>query len=384
MKILAIAPQPFYVERGTPIAIRLLVRALCAAGHHVDLLTYAEGDDIVLNGLRIFRIRKSFLSRNVPIGFSWKKIACDFKLILKAIGLLRKERYEVIHAVEESVFIAAALQFLGQFRIVYDMDSSMADQLIEKWRLLKILSPVFIRFEQFAVNRADLVLPVCNALADKVRAYEPGKAIFVLEDVILDSDEHATGIDNIRDLAGTGAVVALYVGNLEHYQGMDLLLDAMSRLGEGQDLHLVAIGGSTGDVECCRDRVGQLGLNDVVHFLGPKPIGHLMHYLKQADILVSPRVKGKNTPMKIYSYLASGVAVMATRIDSHTQVLDSSFACLVDADANSMATGLKMLAENRDLRARFGAAGKIRALEHHTYEAFQKKLLDAYTYIESL
>ena len=33
MKILLVAPQPFYRERGTPIAVRVLAEQLCAFGH---------------------------------------------------------------------------------------------------------------------------------------------------------------------------------------------------------------------------------------------------------------------------------------------------------------------------------------------------------------
>ena len=56
MNILLLAPQPFYQERGTPIAVRMLVETLCQAGNQVDLLTYHEGEDISLPGLKIYRI----------------------------------------------------------------------------------------------------------------------------------------------------------------------------------------------------------------------------------------------------------------------------------------------------------------------------------------
>ena len=36
MKILMIAPQPFYSERGTPMNVRLLCKVLGEAGHKVD------------------------------------------------------------------------------------------------------------------------------------------------------------------------------------------------------------------------------------------------------------------------------------------------------------------------------------------------------------
>ena len=74
MKILLIAPQPFYQERGTPIAVRLLIETLCAAGHEVHLLTYHEGEDVAVPGLTIFRAARPPGIGNIPIGFSWKKV----------------------------------------------------------------------------------------------------------------------------------------------------------------------------------------------------------------------------------------------------------------------------------------------------------------------
>ncbi len=134
MKILLVAPQPFYVERGTPIAVRLLVQTLCDLGHEVDLLVYHEGRDIQVKGLTVIRARRPPGITSVPIGISVKKLVCDVFLVWRMIGLLRRKRYDVVHAVEEAIFAGAFLRpFLHRYRLVYDMDSSMADQVVEKW-----------------------------------------------------------------------------------------------------------------------------------------------------------------------------------------------------------------------------------------------------------
>ena len=52
MRILVVAPQPFYEERGTPMAVRLVAETLCKEGHEVDLLVYHDGRDIEIPGLR--------------------------------------------------------------------------------------------------------------------------------------------------------------------------------------------------------------------------------------------------------------------------------------------------------------------------------------------
>jgi glycosyltransferase involved in cell wall biosynthesis len=384
VNILVMAPQPFYIERGTPIAVGLLLHALCEAGHKVDLLTYPEGKDVEIDGLRIYRVRKVPFIKHVPIGLSWQKLVYDFLMIFRMFGLARSNRYQVIHAVEESMYIASMMLPFGSTRLVYDMDSSMADQLIEKWKMLRLLSPVFNWFERFAVKRSDVVLPVCKALAEKVHRHCPDRKMYVLEDVALESDEQPDSAEDIGSDLGIDGLMAVYVGNLEHYQGIDLLLQAMDQLQTEPALHLVIIGGSPEDVRNYRIKAEQMGLSGSVHFLGPRPVGQLMYYLKQADILVSPRIKGENTPMKIYSYMASGKPVLATEIDSHTQVLDSGCACLVKADGASIAFGLKTLVDSEEMRDRLGKAAAARAAANHTYDAFRAKLLDAYSYLDSL
>src|SRR5690606_27409690 len=153
MKILIAAPQPFYQERGTPIAVKLLAESLCELGHEVDLLVYHAGSDIERPGLRLIRAARPWGVRRVPLGPSWQKLPCDAMLIAKMIGLLWRNRYDVVHAVEEAVFPAALLVACGnafarrrrdgagrpRAKLVYDMDSSLSDQLIEKWARLKAL-----------------------------------------------------------------------------------------------------------------------------------------------------------------------------------------------------------------------------------------------------
>ena len=53
------------------------------------------------------------------------------------------------------------------------------------------------------------------------------------------------------------------------------------------------------------------------------------------DILVSPRIRGTNTPLKIYSYLRSGKPIVATDLLTHTQVLSPDVARLVAPDADA-------------------------------------------------
>ena len=108
MRILMLAPHPFFQARGTPIAVRTVLEFLSGRGHQVDVLTFPEGDDLDLPNCRFYRVRQLPKIRNVRPGFSLKKVAYDFLLLTESLRMIRRRRYDAIHAVEEAAFIAAA------------------------------------------------------------------------------------------------------------------------------------------------------------------------------------------------------------------------------------------------------------------------------------
>jgi glycosyltransferase involved in cell wall biosynthesis len=378
MKILVVAPQPFYEERGTPIAVRLLVETLCDFGHDVDLLVYQQGQDIEFPRLRIVRAGRPPGIQNVPIGFSWQKLVSDLWLAATMIRLLFTRRYDVVHAVEEAVFLAAVFNLLSRRRLVYDMDSWMSQQLTDKWRALQPLRPLLVGIERMAVRRATVVLPVCEDLAQVVRGWVDPQRVVLLPDVPMGDADPGGVQESLRAIAGPEALIALYVGNLEGYQGIDLMLDGLAQLPRDTPLQTIVIGGSAADIETYRTRAAQLGLGDRVHFLGPRPVAKLNAYLAQADLLLSPRTLGQNTPMKVYSYMQSGKAMLATAIRSHTQVLDGECAELVAAEPAAWAAGLARLAGNAEHRHRLGAAARAKAESEYSLPAFRARLQQAY------
>jgi len=379
MRILLVAPQPFFEERGTPIAVRWVVETLCGAGHSVDLLCYHCGHSIDVEGLQIIRAWGPAGIKHIPIGFSWQKLVCDLFLTWKLFALVFRTKYDVIHAVEEAVFPAKLARRIHKSRLIYDMDSSMVDQLIEKWAFLSKISGLLTGFEKRAVKSADLVLPVCDSLKDKVQAFHTGTRICVLHDRAMEAGSD-DGDECLREELEIHGKMLMYVGNLEFYQGMDLLLDSLAGMKDFPEWYLVVIGGKEKDIQHCRDKAKQDGLEKQVSFLGLRPISLLQYYLEQADILISPRIKGVNTPLKIYSYMLAGKPVIATAIQSHTQVLDETCACLVEPEPARWAEAIRSLLTDVARAKNLGKEAKKRALLHHTREAYENTLLSAYTF----
>lgn len=390
MRILVLAPHPFFQARGTPLAVRNVLEFLSSRGHQLDLLTFHEGENVDIPNCRIHRIPRLFGIRNIRAGFSIKKVVCDVFMFAKCFRMVRRNRYDLIHAVEESAFIAAAMQGLTGIPYVYDMDSSLAEQLVEAYPALQFAFPVLRRCERLAVRQSMGVLTVCAALEDVAQRHAPDKPIGRVEDITLLGPAMAhLGNGQSADPVlpaevNAKAPVAMYVGNLEPYQGIGLMLEGFRHtLIRVPEAHLVIVGGLDEDITRYRRRAQQLGILSRVHFLGPKPIASLDALLRRADVLVSPRVRGLNTPMKIYSYLDSGSPVLATRLRTHTQILNDHTAYLVAPNPEALGDGLAVLLTDPALRDRLAKQAKAYVQQEFTIEAAHRKLGSFYSMMES-
>jgi len=381
MRVLILAPQPFYQNRGTPIAVRLLAEVLGKNSIEVHLLVFHEGEDVDMENVTVHRIPAFPGISAIGPGFSLKKLFCDLLLWTSSLKLQRRMQFDLVHAVEESVFIARLNKVWFRVPYVYDMDSCLSDQLLTGRTWLKPLRRLFEWFEKGAVRGSAGIVAVCAALEGKVRELDPDKELVRLEDISLLGEwaEPNGNNESLRDSLGATGKILLYVGNLEYYQGIDLLLEGFARLaGSRQDCTLVIVGGSPESIARYTRKTVGLAIADRVFFTGPRPLEKLEGYLHQADVLVSPRMQGENTPMKIYSYLDSGRPVVATRITSHTQVMDEEIAVLVDPDPASLARGLGSLLDDAKLGASLAARARERVASEFSRPVFERKLLDFY------
>jgi len=385
MRILILAPHPFYQERGTPIAVDLLIRVLSERGDIVDLLTFHEGTNREYNRLQIERINPFPGVNNLRPGFSLKKLYCDIFLFFRFIYLVRKNKYDVVHAIEESAFMALLICPFYSIPFVYDMDSSMTTQLVDRLRFLRPFRRVLQFFESLPMRYAEAVVPMCDALADEARRYRVRNMV-VLKDVSLVGQGESAGVvKNLRQELNLSGKVVMYIGNLESYQGIDLLLQSFSIVKQKNiGTSLIVIGGVAEDIKRYQGLAKQLGISDWVWFMGPRPVDEIGHYMVQADVLVSPRTHGANTPMKVYSYLDSGVAVLATRLPTHTQVMNDEIAMLAEPEKDDFAEAMLNLLSDERLRERMSINAKDFIQREHSYSTFRERVHSLYKHLETV
>ncbi len=377
-----LAPQPFFIERGTPIAVRAAAETLANAGHRVDLLVYHLGEDIDLpENVRLIRIPPVLGVKQMRPGPTVSKLRCLVGFHRTASRLAKRNEYDLVHAVEDGVFVALRLQKKLGLPFVYDMDSLMSEQVAEKPGVGRAAAAVFAVLETAAVRNAIHCLCVCPHLKDVAKRDAPDEHLTVLTDFPLVDPTPATGdvAERVGRAHDDGRLVAAYVGNLEPYQGVGDMLDAARRLGDAGDrVRLHIYGGPSETMDAMRAEYTDLVDAGVVEFCGSIPVSRLGEVLHSSDILLSPRKVGTNTPMKLYGYLASGKPVLATSILSHTQVLEDTHAELVDPNPRALAEGLARLVGDEPRRRRLGQAGARLVEQKHSRAAFERTLTGVY------
>jgi glycosyltransferase involved in cell wall biosynthesis len=373
LRILFLAPQPFFEVRGTPLAVLALLRALSRLGHRIDLYSYPQGEDVPVPGVAHERSLRLPVGR-VRAGASLAKLALDGPFLLGAVWRLFTRRYDVVHAVEEAAHLIAPFARLRGTPLVVDVDSSIPEQLRESGFARR--GPLLwaaTALEQHALENAAVVVTVCGSLTEGVRRQVPAARVFQVEDppLVDATPPDPARVEALRQRLGLDrAPVVLYTGNFEAYQGVGLLVDAAALVPEAR---FVFVGGEPAEIDAMRRRSrGQCA------FVGKQPPADLALWLALCDVVVSPRSRGSNTPFKIYTYLASGKPLVATRILTHTQLLDDTLAVLVEPTPEGLAAGVRqVLGDPAGALAR-AARGRTLVEREYSAERHAQKVALAY------
>jgi len=382
MNILMLAPQCFLTPRGTPLSVLQRVRALSVQGHQIDLITYPFGEDAPVGGLTIHRIRKLPGLREIKVGPSWQKLLLDFLLFLKALSCLRRKRYDLIHSHEEGAFFGCWLSRMFRVPHVYDMHSSLPQQLSNfGFCSFAPVVKLFGWLEREAICHSDAVIAVYPELRDHVQTLAPGKRVFLIEntdEIGKDADPESSEALRAKYNIDGRRVVA-YTGSFEPYQGLDLLVESARRVVASiGDVLFICIGGNERQRENLEKMIRAWQLEQYFLLPGTRPIYEMPAYLQLADVLVSPRTKGNNTPLKIYSYLRAGKAIVATNLPTHLQVLNADVALLTEPTPEAFAEAIIAALENPELRQSLGQKALELAVEKYAYSAFLAKTQEAF------
>jgi glycosyltransferase involved in cell wall biosynthesis len=373
LKILMVAPQPFFSARGTPFSVLHRIRALTEVGHSVDLITYPFGENIEMDNLKIIRCSSIPFINKIKIGPSIPKLLLDIPLFFSTLKALRNNKYDLIHSHEEAAFFCVQLAKANSLIHIYDMHSSLPQQLSNfKAFNIGFLRSVFERLERYVLESCDGVITICDDLARVVKEKDVQKPHKMIENIGEDSKFFKPIYEDlISDLFLQEKQVLLYTGTFEAYQGIDLLLEAMTEVNrQVKNVVLVLAGGAPNQVDYYKAMSARLGITDSVRFVGTVHPSRIPNFFNIADVIVSPRSRGTNTPLKIYGYMRTEVPLVATDRHTHTQILNKNMAELVPADREGLANGICKVLKDKNYAETIAAQAKKFADDNFSDEKY--------------
>ena len=170
----------------------------------------------------------------------------------------------------------------------------------------------------------------------------------------------------------------LFVGRLVHYKGVDVLIDAMSKV-EGAELFIIG-GGELGDA--MKKRVKELGIKKKVHFMGRIPQKELYAALADCDFFVLPSVnRAECFGLVQLEAMVYGKPVINTALPTavpEVSVHGETGLTVEVGNVDALAEAMNTLVTDVELRKKFGEQARKRCEQTFNLAKMQEKLYQSY------
>ena len=349
---------PIGGTKGACVHVGELVAALASRGADVLLLaasTQVEGE--MPRGVRVETV--PFTRRGV---LAAERVAHDRA---RARWLERRlevfepdlvfERFALYSAAGARAARALAIPFLVELNAPLPAEASRYRQLEEPEAAALL--------ERATLVGADLVFAVSAPLV----AYAEGRGARRVE--LLPNAVAAERFAEPR--RRDGAPTAVFTGTLRPWHGIECIAGAWRLLGRSAP-RLLVVGDGPG-----RELLERVGAEITGHL----PHGRVPALLARADIALAPYAVDAPTyfsPLKVFEYLAAGLATVVGDIDGIAGVVGAGQVVVIPrGDSVALAHAVARLAKDPQERERLGRAGRAYVCSQHTWEQRAERVLAA-------
>ncbi len=373
MKILVIAPTPFFSDRGTHIRILEEALALERLGHEVKIATYHIGSDLPQSlgtDIEVRRIRRLlFWYHKLSAGPDWQKIILDLLLIKKTFFLARTWKPDVMHGhLHEGALIGWIVQkavFWRRILLLADFHGSLTREMVSHAYLRATGLKRFFQMVEHWIDRlgeravasswmnAEEITRVRN---QKVTPLLDGARLFVVADA-----KRKQMLRERYDIP-TDKTVVTYTGAFVANKGVKMLVEAIpSALEKDARLHFVLAGFPQNELEPLL--AGKPWRNRVT-VVSPLSYFALGDVLEFSDIGVDPKHDDTGQASgKMLNYMGAGLPVACFDTVNNREYLGEGGVYARETTPEGLATAIVELAQNETLRREKGAIARERATD---------------------
>ncbi|HEX9598423.1 MAG TPA: glycosyltransferase [Gaiellaceae bacterium] len=351
---------PYGADKGAAVHVRELVGALAAAGAEVLLIVTGVSREAPPPpaGVRLAVLPGP--EKGAPVSQRLK--AEPFRAAWLADRLRRFRPLALYERLAlHSAAGSRAAQTLGIPHVV-ELNSPLPHEAA-RYRRLDAPGEA-ASLERAVLRRAALVLPVSSALFEYATSRGARKVEVVPNGVSLDrfADPRPR-----RE----GPPVAVFAGALRPWHGIETIAQAWRALGHSAP-RLLVLGDGPG-----REVLEAAG----AELAGTVPHERVPALLTRCDIGLAPYTRdapGYFSPLKVFEYLAAGLAAVVADLPGVTDVVGPETAVVIrKGDSAALARAVAELAEDPDRRQRLGRAGRALVAAEHTWAHRAERILFA-------
>jgi glycosyltransferase involved in cell wall biosynthesis len=382
MRVLMVAPTPFFGDRGCHIRILEEVRALRGLGVETVVVTYAVGRDHP--DVSTVRTARLPWIRTLPIGFSPHRPYLDAMLLGTTLRTARRFRPDVLHGhLHEGAAIASVIGRVVGRPAIADLQGSVVGEMISHGHLpARGPLPAALRRAERLVLRwpARLVPSSANFARELVDVWRtpPERVVLIPDGIDPDFLRPRAAPDSLREQLGlVGKRVVVYLGVLTEYQGIDDLLDAWPAvMAAVPDAHLLLMGHP--NVERYRARAEAATPSGSVTLTGRIEYGETPQYLALGDVAVSAKHVSTEANGKLLNYMAMGLPSIAYDGPVSRDLLGEAGVFAPMRNIQGLAAAIVALLRDANEQKLRGQALRERAVAHFGWRALGRQLVDVY------
>ncbi|MFH1835790.1 MAG: glycosyltransferase family 4 protein, partial [Methanobacteriota archaeon] len=173
-----------------------------------------------------------------------------------------------------------------------------------------------------------------------------------------------------RNTGGGETTNIIFVGRLVKEKGLDVLINALTKVGEKKDARLTVVGDGPLKEQYVK-QARQLGISEKTNFKGFLTRENILSLLSETDMLVVPSL-AENFPRITLEGMGAGVPVIASCVGGiPEQITDGVNGMLFSpGDHNELADKIIKLSSDPDTTEKMGSSGRESAREF----TIQKKI----------
>ncbi len=179
---------------------------------------------------------------------------------------------------------------------------------------------------------------------------------------------------NIKD-----KTVILFVGNIQPFKRLDLLIKAVSQIDD-ENVVVLVVGGGYGESDT-KKLVSQLNMADRIIFAGPQsPDEELPDYYNIGDFLVLPSTHSESFGLVVLEAMASGIPAIVSSLPGPSQLITEGTDGLIaqKGDITNLKNKINILAGNPELCKKMGAAARSKIVKNYSWDMVGTQLDSAF------